>query len=176
MVSGTVSPWKLSSGNQLSQVYRCLGFKGTHAELVDYIKTASAATLTRCNWLAWILHIESPNATKPFITQTPDEIYDSNEPPVVDAMFTFASEVNFPLILPLSPYFQYIYFTLNKFIPCFLFFHQESVKIFPGITGWKSPLLNDWRGSKLTLPYENFNLYSHPNVSNFLIIYFKMIQ
>lgn len=93
MVSGTVSPWKLRSDNHLSKIQECLDFNGTHTELLDYMKSATSTTLAKCNHLLWVLYIESPNATAPFITQTPDEIYNSDSAPVMDAMFTFASQV-----------------------------------------------------------------------------------
>lgn len=97
-MSGTVSPRNLHRDSQLPYVRRCLQFKGSNAELLDYMKSAPSATLSKCHYMDRILHIEGPNAAAPFITKTPDEIYDSDEAPVIDAMYTFASQVNFLFI------------------------------------------------------------------------------
>lgn len=93
LVSGTVSPLKLRTGNHLLDVQKCLDFNGTHTKLLDYMKTASISTLDKCRNLTGTLFIQRPNAPGAFITKTPDEIYNSDSAPVMDAMFTFTSQV-----------------------------------------------------------------------------------
>lgn len=114
LVSGTVSPRNLHRDSQLPYVRRCLQFNGSNAELLDYMKTAPSATLSKCHYMDRILHIEGPNAIAPFITKTPDEIYDSDEAPVIDAMYTFASQVNSLSFDPVV-FHPIIYFTSSKF-------------------------------------------------------------
>lgn len=155
-----MSPSKLYSNSHLPNLYRCLNFNGTYTELLDHLKSAPRKTLAKCNYLPWVLHIESPNATEPFITKTPHDIYNSDEAPVMDAMFTFASQV-IAFRLTSSPFIS-LQFASSTFFLC-LSFHQESIKIFPNETEWTIPFLEDQKG--LVLPYENFNQFSHPRVN-----------
>lgn len=67
------------------------------AKLVEYLKTKNSETLAN-SFLGmvrlWVPTIENPNTVNAFITETPEEIYNSNKAPVMDAMFSFNSKVN----------------------------------------------------------------------------------
>ena len=72
-------------------------------KLVEYLKTADSATLAnahRTNDLGqflletcWVPTIENPEIKGAFMTKTPEEIYKSDKAPVMDVMFSFASQV-----------------------------------------------------------------------------------
>lgn len=107
-VSGTMSPWNLRRKSHLPMLYKCLNFNETYVELLNYLKVANSTALAKCNYLKWVPSIENPNATKPFLAKTPNEIYNSDEAPVMDAMFTFASQVHFyPNQLTLSKFLSH---------------------------------------------------------------------
>lgn len=54
-------------------------------------ETNSRTSNTSC--VAWAPTIELPYAEHSFITQTPEQIYKSNNPPVMDVIFAFNSKV-----------------------------------------------------------------------------------
>lgn len=71
--------------------------------MIEYLKTAEMAKiLYGCFPIerimgrvlyTWVPTIEMPNAPGAFLTKTPNEIYNSTEAPVIDAMFDFMAEV-----------------------------------------------------------------------------------
>lgn len=91
--SGSASRWKVQDYNHTQNLQKCLKVNETGSALVDYMKTVNFTTLAKCSNLTWIVFYESPNATDAFITKTPKEIYNSNNPPVMDTMFSIASQV-----------------------------------------------------------------------------------
>lgn len=71
-------------------------------KLIEYLKNADNNILRECSpfdsklgslIITWVPTIERPHIRGAFLTKTPVQIYDSNEAPVMDAMFTFNSEV-----------------------------------------------------------------------------------
>lgn len=91
--SGSLGFWHTPYHEQ--EIWDCLEIDGlTNVELVEYLKTANISTLTKCNGTDWLLNYESPNAIRPFLTKRANEIYTSDEPPVLDVLFVVASQVN----------------------------------------------------------------------------------
>lgn len=70
-------------------------------ELIEYLKIADSEFLstqyafntTETLTYPFVPTIESPNTVGAFITETPDEIYNSGETPAMDTMFSFTSKV-----------------------------------------------------------------------------------
>lgn len=70
-------------------------------ELIEYLKIADSEFLstqyafntTETLTYPFVPTIESPNTVGAFITETPDEIYNSGETPATDTMFSFTSKV-----------------------------------------------------------------------------------
>lgn len=68
--------------------------------LVEFMKTATATTLQKCVNPAkslpfWSATIEYQNAPAAFLTKTPDEIYETDDPPIIDTIFSLTSQVKF---------------------------------------------------------------------------------
>lgn len=70
-------------------------------DLVKYVKTSDFATLRKCYatkfpgeiFTYWTPTIEIPTAVRAFMTKSPNEIFDSDKAPVLDVMFSYASQV-----------------------------------------------------------------------------------
>lgn len=93
MSSGCVSAYHLREDTHVPTLLECLQINKTGNELVEHLKAAHSLELSNCNYLPWIIFMESPNAPKPFITQTPDKIYKSDKAPIMDTMFSIANQV-----------------------------------------------------------------------------------
>lgn len=93
LMSGSASRWKVQHFNHTAQLQRCLQINGTASALIDYMKVVDFTTLAKCSNLTWVVFYENPNATNAFITKTPEEIYNSDNPPVMDTMFSITSQV-----------------------------------------------------------------------------------
>lgn len=61
--------------------------------LTQVLKTTNTTNLVRCYHESWYPTIESLNTKGAFLTKSPEEIYSSDNPPVMDALFNFASQV-----------------------------------------------------------------------------------
>lgn len=79
----------------------CTGIQDPKA-LLGYLQIADADTLRRCSpdivkggslLNSWVPSVERKNINRPFLTKTPEEIYDANEVPAMDTMFTFNTQV-----------------------------------------------------------------------------------
>lgn len=81
----------------MEKIHECLGINWIGDRLVDYMKTVDSITLKNCNKTDWLMTIESPNATRAFITKRPEEIFASDNPPVLDTMFFMASQVSYSM-------------------------------------------------------------------------------
>lgn len=72
-------------------------------QIVEYLKTTDMASIlygcyplksfSERFWYIWVPTIEAPTTPGAFLTKTPNEIYNSTERPVMDAMFNFMAEV-----------------------------------------------------------------------------------
>lgn len=99
VASGTAfNPFSnLCSTNHLDAVKECFGIDDT-AELIQFLKTANASSLMDCVNAGkeppfWSPTIEYPNAPAAFLTTTPEEVYSSDNPPRLDAMFSTCNQV-----------------------------------------------------------------------------------
>lgn len=70
----------------------CLNTNISLDELAGLLKAANYTTLFKC-YLNWAPFLESTNATNAFITKRPVEIYNSDDPPILDTFFSIASQV-----------------------------------------------------------------------------------
>lgn len=104
-MSGSLNYWKLRKDNHVPLIQKCLQIYNTNPELVDYLKIANYTNLFKCNHLNWAVSVENPNVAGGIITKTPEEIYNSENPPVLDTLFSFASQVR-PAVI--SIYFIYV--------------------------------------------------------------------
>lgn len=87
----------LIKGNNIDKVKECTKINNTE-KLVHFLKTANSSTLTDCHpandiIFEWLPTIESPNTVGAFITKTPEEIYNSDEAPIMDTLFSFTNKV-----------------------------------------------------------------------------------
>lgn len=94
-ISGSIDFWKTRHENHIREIQECLHTNKTGNELVEYLKTANATELAPCHDVWWVPSIEGPNATRPFMTQTPEEIHKAGKTPPMDAMFSIVSQVLF---------------------------------------------------------------------------------
>lgn len=83
-------PWRGPS--QLQQMKTCFQFSDT-APLIDYLKTANSSALARCKGGPWMPAIENKSAPQAFLTEEPENILKSSDAPVIDAVFSFTSQV-----------------------------------------------------------------------------------
>lgn len=101
-VSGSpYSYFALKTEDHLQRMYDCS--KTTDQKsLVEYLKTASLEEIQQCKWETswgntinpkWVPTIEKPDAKMAFITQSPDDIYNSDNAPVMDVLFSFSNNV-----------------------------------------------------------------------------------
>lgn len=91
-----------NSGNHLDQMKMCLEIHDKR-KLIEFLKTVDSNDLEECQTLSfknttavpWAPTIENSETIGAFKTETPIEIYNSDNPPVIDALFSFNSQVNF---------------------------------------------------------------------------------
>lgn len=100
-ISGSAySSYALLKENHVHKIQNCSQFHEL-SKLVDYIKTSDADVLRRCYSYkfpgelhpVWVPTVESSNTVGAFMTKTPDEMYSLGMAPVMDVMFSFASQV-----------------------------------------------------------------------------------
>lgn len=71
-------------------------------KMIEYLKTASSSELRKLapTWTGskyysvWAPSIEKSNTPNAFLTKTPEEIYNSADAPILDAMFSFMAQVS----------------------------------------------------------------------------------
>lgn len=99
----------LTEGNHVDRMKECSKLTDLN-QIIEYVKTNDSENILQCYldtpWgktlkPSWAPTIEIPSANRAFITQSPDEIYNSNDAPIVDALFSFASQV-FTLLITLE--------------------------------------------------------------------------
>lgn len=99
MSSSAFSFYAFSKANHVDKVKECSGIADNN-RLIEYLKTAESSALSKCYRLekefitTWIPTVEPPETVGAFLTKTPDEIYDSDEAPTIDALFSFTFQVN----------------------------------------------------------------------------------
>lgn len=98
--STSVSFYALRRSNHLQPIRECSNLDKID-EIIEYVKTTSALKLAICKsardlnniLLTWVPTIEPPGTVGAFLSKSPEEIYTSNSAPIMDAMFSFTSEV-----------------------------------------------------------------------------------
>lgn len=81
------------NNNREEQIQNCAKTNDTQ-KIIELLKTASGRALLNCNKPGWNPTIESTHTKDAFLTQSPDDIYNSSEAPIIDTMFSFASKVS----------------------------------------------------------------------------------
>lgn len=103
--SSAFSYYGYADGNHFKQMQEC-SKTDDEEKLIEFLKTADIKTLIECQShnfessviVPWAPTIENAGTIGAFKTKTPDEIYNSDNAPVMDAMFSFNSEVHWALI------------------------------------------------------------------------------
>lgn len=101
-MSGSIfSYFALTEGNHVNRIKECSNINN-HDSLMEFLKTSASEILTQCHFTRdwgktlkpeWTPTIEIPSAKNAFLTQSPDEIYNSAKAPVLDTLFSFTSQV-----------------------------------------------------------------------------------
>lgn len=121
--------------------------------LTYFLKTTNTTNLVRCYHQAWYPTIENPNTKGAFLTKSPEEIYSSDNPPIMDAVFNFASQVIGNAIGLIST---------NLFI---LMIFQEALQAYPKMVFDTKPLIGEkWNETNFQFRYEGFSKQTHPKV------------
>lgn len=99
--SGTaINFFALHRINHMERVQKCFQTNDV-GHLIEYLKVADRSILMNCYpfiipddlYPVWVPTIESPTAGDAFLTKTPYEIYNSDQAPMMDAIFGFTSQV-----------------------------------------------------------------------------------
>lgn len=95
--SSALSSYALTKANHLQRLKRFSQIDDKD-QLIAYLRTAERVNLSRCAEIEsldapWVPTIEHPNAVNPFITKSPIDIYNSDDAPVMDVMYSFTSKV-----------------------------------------------------------------------------------
>lgn len=90
--------YNMEPNDQLQLAKNCFRIHDTEG-LIAFLTTANVSSLIKCNILdadfkGWLPTIEQSNVPAAFLTKTPDEIYNSDEAPIIDAMYSVTSQVN----------------------------------------------------------------------------------
>lgn len=104
MSSSVFSSYAMRKADHVRQIQECTHIADKQ-ELIEYLKTANSSAFITCySWsfpgeidLTWVPTIERSSAKDTFLSKTLEEIYDSEEPPKMDAMFSFAQSVRVQL-------------------------------------------------------------------------------
>lgn len=88
--------------NHAQQIQECLQIFEVN-DLIENLKTQNTTVLARCQPykfpadvdLFWAPVIENVHTSGAFLTNTPEEIYNSDKAPSMDAVFSFNSQVTF---------------------------------------------------------------------------------
>lgn len=78
--------------NHMPLLQKCFGINQMD-RLIDYMKTTNSSNFVQCDKPINHPAIESSSTKGAFLTQTPEEIYSSDKPPILDVMFGFNSKV-----------------------------------------------------------------------------------
>lgn len=98
--SSAFSYYGYADGNHFKQIQKCSESVGKE-KLIEFLKTADIKALVECQSytfessviVPWAPTIENASTIGAFKTKTPDEMYNSDNAPVMDAMFSFNSQV-----------------------------------------------------------------------------------
>lgn len=98
-------PYAIKRENHLQLLRNCSHFNDTNA-IIEYLKMTQADRISNdcfplehfrriAKPIIWVPTIEKPNTRGAFLTKTPMDIYNSDEAPVMDAMFSFMKDVTY---------------------------------------------------------------------------------
>lgn len=114
VMSGSIfSYFALTEGNHLEKIQKCTP-KTDIIETIEYLRTANASDIVRCNFRddwgktlkpEWVPTIEPKGTKNAIITQSPDNIWNSKNAPVIDTLFSFTSKVFYFLICSIESRF-----------------------------------------------------------------------
>lgn len=101
MSSSAFTSYAIRKANHVQEIQECTQIFDMD-ELIAYLKIANSNAFDTCySWtypgeldITWVPTIESKTVKDAFLTKTIEEIYKSNEIPSMDAMFSFAAQVN----------------------------------------------------------------------------------
>lgn len=100
LASGTsLNYYNYHKNNHLQAIQKCLNIHDMD-KLIEFLKVAKPSELFKCNELdftgieTWTTTLECANAPDAFLTKTPDEIYNSNDAPQKEAMFSIVDQVH----------------------------------------------------------------------------------
>lgn len=100
-LSGSVyNYFALDKGNHVARMQECAAIADLD-KIIDYLKTANTDVLAQCYFdrlrntikSKWAPTIENAEAVAAFLTETPDEIYNSGKVAAMDTLFAFNSQV-----------------------------------------------------------------------------------
>lgn len=101
MSSSALSSYLIRKASQLPQIQECSRINDT-TKLIEFLKVANASELSECYAIKptyfqtiWVPTIESASVVGAFLTKMPEEIYNSNEAPVMDTMLSLTTQVFF---------------------------------------------------------------------------------
>lgn len=110
MMSGSAyNYFAFTEMNHLDRIEEC-SMSTNSDKMMEYLKWMNAEELVKCHFdfekwgktlkPKWTPTLEHPGAKGAFITQTPDDIYNSDKAPVIDTMMSFTSAVftNFKIL------------------------------------------------------------------------------
>lgn len=83
------------------RIPECFGVNGSRDQIMEFLKKTDGRILGTCCpfvspgeiQLYWTPTIENQNTTGAFLTQTPEEIFNSKKAPFIDTIFSYASQV-----------------------------------------------------------------------------------
>lgn len=93
----------LTEGDHMKRMQNCSKTNDMKM-VVKYLKTTETDVIAQCGFETvwgktlkpnWTPTIEKPNTVGAFITQSPDDIYNSDSAPVMDTMFSITNQVSF---------------------------------------------------------------------------------
>lgn len=100
--SGTIfSGTAFNKTTHWQRIPECFGINDDREQIMEFLKEANSRILSACYpfvypgqiQMHWVPTIESQNTTGAFLTQTPEEIFNSKKAPIIDTMFSFTSQV-----------------------------------------------------------------------------------
>lgn len=153
--------WKIRQENHVREMQECLKINKTGNELVEYLKTASSTTLSQCGDVWWVPSIESPNALRPFMTQTPEEIHNAGKTTRMDAMFSIVSQVIRASNSKLFCLHQFGCIKANWTCSTFL---QDSIQLYPEVLNLTEMWISEQMEPIRRLSLKGFDLATHPKV------------
>lgn len=94
--SSAFSAYALHRANHVQKVQECFHIEQMD-KLLEHLKVANSSALVKCS--SFGPTVENPRTAGAFLTRTPNEVYNSKRAPVMDAMFSFNSQVHFIMLL-----------------------------------------------------------------------------